>query len=83
MGLIEHFPPDIFKAMLDYGDQLLSERQSVCEHDWAQSMFGLVGDSPIIDTPYGKNRRYHIALCVKCYKNGYYDIVTCGYVDRF
>jgi len=79
--MIGHFPPDIFKKMLDYGDQLLSDRQSSCKHDWAQSFGGIVLDSPIIDTPYGKVHRYNAASCVECYKNGYFDIVTQGYVE--
>jgi len=83
MGLIENFPPDVFKAMLDYGEQLLANCQAVCDHDWTQSMFSLVADSPVINTPHGNEKRYHTAQCVKCYKRGYYDIVTHGYVEHF
>lgn len=83
MSLIDHFPTDILKDMFDYGDGLLKERQSNCVHDWAQFMFGIVLNSPVIETPYGTQARYSLASCVKCYKIGYYDIVTKEYVEHF
>lgn len=83
MSIFLHFPPDILRKMLDYGDKLLAERQIVCEHDFAQRFGGLVIDSVFVDMSYGQVRRYVPAGCVKCFKDAYYDIVSQMYVYEY